>query len=328
MSRRHAREQRNEPSDLMIRASGRPTHPDRRLTATDLPDFFVLGVAKSGTTSLHHYLRQHPALYLPEVKELDFFNASAERFESGLDWYLDYFRDTKGQVGGEATPLYFRAPHLVPDRMRRMYGTSSPRFLLVFRDPVYRAYSHYLHKVSQGTEPLSFREALEAELDHPEQKWHEWKSYFQDGLYAQTLSGWFDIFPREQFRITLSRDLREDPQETLHSIFRFLGVNPGEPIDTTPRLNRTDERKSRVLGTALSILPSWVPPLARRWMPEALRLWIEQCVRRWARAPTKEHPTLDPQIERRLRLRYVPHVQQLEPLIDRDLSAWLPGRAD
>lgn len=290
-----------------------------------LPDFFLLGAAKSGTTSLHHYLRQHPTLYLPEVKELDFFNASAEQFETNLDWYLQYFQEAGERLTGEATPLYFRRPDIVPGRMHRLYGESGPQCILLLRDPAERAYSHYLHKVSQGTESLSFEEALEDEHKRPEQKRKAWKSYFQDGLYAERLEAWYDHFSPERFLILLSSDLREHPQVTLRSVFQFLGVDPEINIDTSPRLNRTVERQSRMLGSLLSVLPSWLPPLLRSWTPESLRLWMEQLVRRGAKSD-RDRPELDPQIERQLRLAYETDIRRLAHLTERDLSGWLPDK--
>jgi len=306
-----------------VRKASEPP-PPQSPSRTDLPDFFLLGAAKSGTTSLHHYLRQHPDLHLPDVKELDFFDAPASRFEAELDWYLEYFRDADDALTGEATPLYFGRPDLVPERMSRLYGPIPPRFLLLLRDPVHRAYSHYLHKVSQGTEPLSFGEALEAERARPEQKRHEWKSYFQDGCYANVLSAWLDHFPSELFLILLSRDLKQRPQVALRSVFCFLDVDTEVDIDTSARLNRTNEQQSRGLGRLLSVLPSWLPLLARRWTPEALRLRVEQLVRSGARGAEADRPTLPPQMERRLRTRYEPHVRRLAQMIGRDLSDWLP----
>ena len=291
---------------------------------SDFPDFFLLGAAKSGTTSLHHYLRQHPALFLPRVKELDFFDTDEERFASGLDWYLSYFRDEEAALTGEATPLYFRRPDLVAERMRTLYGHDPPRFLLLLRDPVHRAHSHYLHKVSQGTEPLSFEAALDAERTRPQQKRREWKSYFQDGLYARRLTVWHQHFSPDQFLVLLSQDLRQHPQTTLRSIFRFLGVDPDADIDTSARLNRTGEQQSHALGTVLSILPSRLPPLARRWTPESLRLWVEQFVRRGATHAEDDRPALTPSLENTLRRRYEPHVRHLSDVIDRDLSDWHP----
>lgn len=264
---------------------------------------------------------------MPHVKELDFFDAPKEQFEARLDWYQSYFRGTNESLSGEATPLYFRRPDVVPERMRRVYGKVPPRFLLLLRDPVCRAYSHYLHKVSQGTEPLSFEEALDAEQKYPHRKRREWKSYFQDGLYAETLAEWLEYFSPERFLILLSQNLRQCPVATLRKAFRFLDIDPNVEIDTSARLNCTSERKSRLLGKLLSILPGWFPPLARKWTPESVRLWIEQLVRVGA-TDSQNHPSLDPRVERMLRRRYAPHVRRLSDLIDRDLTDWLPKNAD
>ncbi|MFB6248347.1 MAG: sulfotransferase [Salinibacter sp.] len=288
-----------------------------------LPDFFVLGVAKGGTTSLHDYLRQHPTLFLPYVKELHFFDDDAG-FSSGLDRYLQYFAETGDQLTGEATPSYFRHVDPVAGRVRSLYGGAPPRFLLLLRDPVARAYSHYLHNVSEGREPLSFEEALDAERADPDAKRRAWKGYFSDGVYADTLAKWFERFPRERFLVLRSANLARRTDTTLRRIFRFLGVDPDVEIDTDRRLNRTGERQSRLLGTLLSVLPSGAPSLLRRWAPAPLRLRVEQFVRRRSTGASSDRPALDPALERRLRRRYAPHVRRLEGLIDRDLSAWLP----
>lgn len=291
---------------------------------TELPDFFVLGAAKCGTTSLHHYLQQHPDLYLPSVKELDFFDADEERFYADLDWYLDYFRGTEAPRTGEATPLYFRRTDTVPQRMHQVYGNSPPLFIVLLRDPVQRAYSHYLHKVSQGTEPLSFEEALRAEDAHPDEKQYEWKSYFTDGCYADRLEHWFDHFSRDRFLILLTRDLAQTPDVIVRKTFHFLSVTRDVPVDTSVRLNQTGEQQSYRLGRLLSHLPSWLPSTARGWTPEALRLRIEQLVRRRVTGSGSDQPALDPVLEQTLRERYESHVRKLADIIDEDLSAWLP----
>jgi hypothetical protein len=293
--------------------------------ADALPDFFVLGVAKGGTTSLHDYLRQHPSLFLPYVKELNFFDAPEDAFRTDLDRYLRYFAGVDARLTGEATPSYFRHVGLVADRMRSLYGDLPPRFLLLLRDPVERAYSHYLHNVSEGAESLSFREALEAERARPEDRRRAWKGYFGDGAYADTLTEWFAAFSRDRFLVVLSADLAQRPDATLRRIFRFLEVTPSAAIDTDRWLNRTGERQSRVLGTVLSALPSGAPSLLRRWAPGPLRLIVEQFVRRRSTGSASDRPTLDPALEQGLRARYAPHIRRLEDLIDRDLSAWMPA---
>lgn len=289
-----------------------------------LPDFFVLGVAKSGTTSLHHYLRQHPDLFLPYVKELHFFDGDDERFSSDLDPYLRYFSDAGARLVGEATPSYFRNGEVVAKRMRQLYDAEPPRFLLLLRDPVERAYSHYLHNVSEGREPLSFEAALRVEQGDPEARGEEWKGYFADGVYADTLTRWFDSFPEERFLILLSAELKQDTDAALRKVFRFLGIDPDVEVDTDARLNQTGEQQSRVLGTVLSYVPAGLRPWAQRWTPEPVRLWVEQFVRRRSTGDASDRPSLDPALEQELRARYAPHVRRLEALIDRDLSAWLP----
>lgn len=290
-----------------------------------LPDFFVLGVAKAGTTSFHHYLRQHPGLYLPYVKELGFFDAPAGAREAGLDRYLEHFADAGTRLSGDATASYFRHVDPAADRMRQLYGDDPARFLLLLRDPVRRAYSHYLHNVSEGREPASFEEALEAERAAPERKKEEWKAYFADGAYAETLARWFDRFPRERFLVLLSGELEERPDSVLERTFRFLGVDPAVEVETGKRLNRTGESQSRALGRLLSRLPFSAPDAIRRVLPRPLRLRVDQFVRRRSTGSPSDRPTLDPDLEDRLRRRYAPHVRRLSEMIDRDLSAWLPG---
>jgi len=290
-----------------------------------LPDFFVLGVAKGGTTSLHHYLRQHPALFLPYEKELHFFDAEAKGLLPDLDQYLGYFSDAGDRCTGDATPSYFRNVKTAAPRMQNLYGDPPPRFLLVLRDPVERAYSHYLHNVSEGREPLSFKAALAAEQNKPEKKRDAWKAYFTDGAYADTLEEWFALFPRERFCILRSEELARTPDAALREIFRFLAVDPHVEIDTDTRLNQTGEQQSRFLGALLSFFPDRLRSGLHRWIPDSVRLPIEQFIRRRSTGDASDRPTLDPETERALRARYAPHIRHLSEMIDRDLSAWLPS---
>lgn len=282
-------------------------------------------MAKAGTTSLHDYLRQHPGLYLPFGKELHYFDAGDEEFRTGLEDYLQHFRGAGDRPSGEATPSYFRNVDPVAPRMRELYEESPPRFLLLFRDPVRRAYSHYLHNLSEGREASSFRSALAAEREDPDRSRAEWKAYFGDGLYAETLEAWREHFPADRFLILLSSELRERTDAALREAFRFLGVDPSVEIDTDRRLNRTGERSSRLLGRLLAPLPFSLPSLVRRWAPRRLRLLVDQLVRRLSTGNGSDRPSLDPELERELRERYAPHVRRLEEMIDRDLSDWLPA---
>lgn len=255
---------------------------------------------------------------------LHFFDADEEQFSSGLDSYLRYFSDAGDRLAGDATPSYFRNGEEVARRMKQLYGESPPHFLLLLRDPVERAYSHYLHNVSEGREPLSFQDALDAEQADPASKQNAWKGYFSDGVYADPLQRWFAQFPRDRFLILRSEDLAHAPDTVLAEIFCFLGVDPAVEVDTDATLNRTGERQSRALGRLLSVLPSGLRSATRRWIPKSIRLPVEQFIRRRSTGDASDRPTLDPALERTLRIRYAPHVHRLAKLLDRDFSAWLP----
>jgi hypothetical protein len=129
----------------------------------NLPNFFLLGAAKAGTTSLYHCLKQHPQVFMPANKEPRFFDRD-EFYQEGLSVYLN--RHFKGSeiypARGEATPAYHRPEKVIP-RMKKAYGRLSPKFLIILRDPVERAWSHYLHRVFFTLEEESFEHALKLE---------------------------------------------------------------------------------------------------------------------------------------------------------------------
>ena len=182
------------------------------------PSFFVLGAQKAGTTALHHYLAQHPDIFLPAVKETHFFNDGHEEFSLGDNFYLEkYFvQAQKGQIAGELDPdyLYF------PDCPRRIAAHfPNARLIFIFRDPVARAYSHYWMNVRRGWETLSFAEAMDREEERlhearplwPQNK--EWSrfSYADRGFYCRQVKRYLEFFPRENMFFLLSDELAADP---------------------------------------------------------------------------------------------------------------------
>ncbi|HEU4618301.1 MAG TPA: sulfotransferase domain-containing protein, partial [Gammaproteobacteria bacterium] len=186
-------------------------HAAQRAPPENAPNFFLLGGAKCGTTSLYHLLKQVEDVYLPERKEPRFF-AYRAAYARGLAWYLDeYFSGAaRRRWRGEATPQYLHGGRLVADRVRASCGEDL-RFVVLLRDPVARAWSHYRHARRLGIEPLSFREALAAEKDRLSENPEAWCGYFADGLYARALDDWFSVFPRDRFLVMLTDELERDP---------------------------------------------------------------------------------------------------------------------
>lgn len=200
------------------------------------PSFIIIGAQRGGTTSLYNYLCEHPHILPAREKEIHFFDKAYVR---GLAYYRAYFPSRLTHIGscaitGEATPYYFFHP-LAPERLRAHFP--HVKLILLLRNPVERAYSHYQHQVRLGDEPLSFEDALDREptrlhgehariVAEPEYNSfaHQQFSYLARGVYVEILRHWFTLFPRDQFLILKSEDLYANPPAVLKRVFAFLGL--------------------------------------------------------------------------------------------------------
>ena len=189
------------------------------------PNFFVLGAAKCGTTTLHEVLAAHPHIFMTKEKEPRFFDDDTY-YTRGLDRYLrDHFRGAAGfKARGEASPTYLRSGK-ARDRIRGDLGEDL-RFVVILRDPVKRAWSAYLQECRYGAETESFERALELEPSRLSVGRPAWTTYFRGGLYARQLRVWFEAFPREHFLVLLTEDLAERPNAVARQVFAFLEVDP------------------------------------------------------------------------------------------------------
>ena len=196
----------------------------------NLPNFLVIGAAKGGTTSLYHYLRQHPDIYMSPMKEPNYFTEEDQLFgkrsvrsRSEYERLFDGVRDERAI--GEATPRYLNAIGGVSRIHADLPGV---RLIATLRQPADRGYSAYLMRFTDSREYLSADEVLQSG-----------NYQFESGLYHAKLRRYFDTFPREQIKVILFDDLIARPQETVQSLYRFLGVDPDFPVDTSNRFNTT-----------------------------------------------------------------------------------------
>lgn len=207
-----------------------------QLSRIPLPSFFVLGAQKAGTTALHRWLAQQPSACLPERKETHFFS-HRERFTLGLDWYLGQFRN-RGALAlyGEVDPEYI----FFPEASRRMKDLGlSPRFVVVVREPLRRAYSHYRMSLSRGLEDLPFGEALrqeESRLAGGRDVHLRHHSYMARGRYAAQIARYRDVFPESRLLVVLFEDLFDPHRgaaefQRLCSFLGFAGAAVAQSAD-------------------------------------------------------------------------------------------------
>lgn len=213
------------------------------------PDFLVVGTKRGGTTSLFNYLLMHPGVLglFPQSrgkKSSDYFFKDLGR---GDQWYRSHFHTRMYRswlarrlgyepVGGEASPYYLWDPRVAAS-VREL--APNLRAIALLRDPVERAWSHYLERRSNGVEPLSFVDALAAEDDRLSgeiermaldpmyySEAHDWYSYRSRGVYLPQLQNWLTSFPEESLLVLRSEDMYADVQGTCDRISAFLGLPP------------------------------------------------------------------------------------------------------
>lgn len=208
------------------------------------PDFLIIGAQKAGTTSLYNCLKQHPAVSPARKKEIHYFS---QFYRKGLAWYLEHYplRDDE-QLSGEASPFYLFHPQSAR-RIAEVYPHI--KLIVMLRDPVERAISHYHQQHRRGHEKLPMLAAFEQEPKRIGKAWEKLLrdeqtsasllqqcSYLKRGEYLSQLQRYEQYFPARQIHLIESRDFFNQPQDTLQLLYHFLEIDPDfVPADLWPR---------------------------------------------------------------------------------------------
>lgn len=199
-----------------------------------LPNFLIIGAAKSGTTSLYHYLRAHPQIFMPATKELSFFNREGDW--NLLDWYEKQFEGAKGALAvGEASPKYAMHPVYpgVPQRIAKILPRA--RLIYVVRNPIERMHSHYMERLFNGRREGPIEKALPAD-----------PLYIGASRYAAQIELYLEHFSREQLLVITAERLRREGEQTMARIFRFLDVDADWDASILGKeFNRTRDKTAR-----------------------------------------------------------------------------------
>ena len=316
-----------------------------------LPNFFIVGTGKAGTTSLYSYLRQHPQIYMSPVKEPGYFASEiraetlsepirrhvalqslqlpkvlpkvlddAEAFKP-LGWiageWEDYVRLFQGVNGepaiGEATAAYLWSATAAANIHARL---PEAKIVMILRDPAERAFSQYLHQLSVGLTGATFRQHLEQCARGGERKLSPVYPFLEIGLYHQQVKRFLDLFPRGQIRIYWYEEAWRQPANLLADVFRFLDVDAAFQPDMSRK--SLERRAPRLVGLHHFLKKSglWYP--LKALVPARLSLSLRQLAFRRGRSLT-----MQPEDRRYLIDYYREDIHRLAALLDRDLGAWL-----
>lgn len=206
-------------------------------------DFLIIGIGKGGTSALYRYLSEHPKILCTPQKELHFFN---QNFELGRDWYLAQFPQMplgSHYLTGEATPWYL-VSHGVADKVYQTFPNI--KLILLLRNPINRAISHYYMYYKLGKEKRPLEEAFTSELnilseitnfdEISSQYWQTERGYLLLGLYAHFIPKWRALFAPEQFLILRSEYLYHHTEITLKKVYQFLEI-PDHSLKDYPKYN-------------------------------------------------------------------------------------------
>ena len=297
-----------------------------------LPNFFIIGAAKAGTSSLFEYLRQHPDIRTSPIKEPEYFRGEGPSLlrrgpgdsrdappEYTWEGYLELFAGAgSARAVGEASTTYLRGGAESAGRIHAAFPEA--RMIAILRQPADRAYSNFIHLRREGREPLaSFSAALEAEPERLAAGWAPIWGFKTDGFYHDRLRAFYDLFGRIRMHVCIYEDWR-DPQEMLKGIFGFLDVDNAFVADTARHYNVGGLHGRQWLGRPP---PRGLRRALKSFTPKAARNWVWRQVERLREKDRIPPPPLEPAVRQRLTAEYRDDIEKTQQLIGRDLSHWL-----
>lgn len=179
------------------------------------PNFLIIGAARSGTTSLFKYLESHPDIFMSEIKEINFFS-NDKYWQKGLDWYEQHFARATQKCVGEASTSYTSYPFRNQTPERIFKNLPDVKLIYLVRDPIDRFLSHYLHRVSRGSESREINDIID---NHPDD------FLLTQGKYFLQLEQYLKYFPIDRIHLLSIENLKHDPEGTVKSIYKFLGID-------------------------------------------------------------------------------------------------------
>lgn len=298
-----------------------------------LPTFIVIGAGRSGTTSLYHYLRQHPEIAMSRIKETRYFAWEVEQDRArdlpaatidgfypvrSLDAYRAQFAAAPDRAArGEASPRYLYVPGVPEAIAARLPDV---RLVAILREPARRAYAQYMAFHRIGWDRRSFEQAIDEELERLDEPIAPATSpYLIHGLYSRHLTRFRRVFGHERMLVLLQDDLAAAPQACLRAILRFLGVDDTVPLDLAARHGPAGVARNALLERMMT---NRATATLERWLPPAATAAIHRVTKPLRRANTAR-PEMPPAARDRLRAFYRDDVEALARLLDRDLSHWL-----
>lgn len=302
------------------------------------PDFFIVGAPKCGTTAMDSFLSQHPDIFIPEAKELQFFGSdiqmketfvrSKERFNVNQDSYRSYFDGVRDEKRiGESTVWYLYSK-LAAEEIKAYNPQAN--IIIMLRNPVDMMYSlhrQYLYDLNEDIE--DFAEALDAESARKEGGTIPNESFWRDALYYRELASfteqverYIQTFGREKVHFILFDEIQRDISGTYRKLLNFLQIDPDFEANFST-VNPSKTFRNKWLHELSVNPPKWfqvmIAPLLRN---SAIRSALKATVKA-VNTKKQSYPPIDPHLRQQLLGEFAQEIEALGKLIQRDLSGWM-----
>lgn len=288
------------------------------------PHFICVGAPKAGTTALHDVLCKHSQLYLPQSKEIHFFD-NHENFEKGKNWYFDHYKNASQEMmQGEITPAYMCYDY-TPKRIFDTLG-KNVRLVFVLRQPVKRAWSEYQHNSRRTyVDYPDFKSGIDADLNSLDKEAYSKRlySYITRGHYAKQILKFLEFFDKSQMLfLCFETDLVQNPKATYDKIQDFLGLDR-EDLNVNHKTNEAFVPKNMALQK-LVFGPSGIKKLMRNLVPGVkVRRKVRELIMKFNSSTNATKEKIDSIFAQELfKKHYQEDISDLEDLTGLNLEHW------
>lgn len=293
-----------------------------------LPNFFIAGVSRSGTTSLYYYMQQHPEISFPALKEPRYFssyNLTLPQMGPG-DHTVDKKLITKWEdyealyaqientfVGDASSEYLYNYEQVIPETKARLGDIP---IILMLRNPVERSYSAYNNLIRDGRETHAFGEAIDLEDQRISDRFDEMWHYKSVSTYSKSVRAFLENF--SQVKVLIFEEFQENPSKSVVDVFEFLGAPPYLSLNTETAYSKSGKPKSKWV-TALFGRNSRIGNTLRN---TAFTLLGRTNVEKLGKHLMSETDGMPDDVRSRLQAHFASDIADLEKLLDKDLSIW------
>ncbi len=287
------------------------------------PNFLCVGAQKAGTTSLYNILKQHSQIFMPEQKELHFFDWE-KNFNKGTNWYFSHFENSEKFIAkGEITPnyMYFET---VPEKILKILGKDI-KLIFMLRNPAERAFSHYKMRIGRGFEKNSFEKAVNLELEELKKEYYSLEhKYIDRGFYDIQIKRYLELFDKKNmFFMLFEDDFLKNKENSIKDLLKFLQVDDNEElalnIKNTPGTASKSEKADKILNTANPINRFAKKIIPSKKARTNIKYFFTK-INQKATADKSELEKIKPFLTNEV---YKESILELQDVINRDLSSWL-----